>query len=73
VVAVGLIITLTPLGSVFGFVLPPAGFYLFLIATVAAPSAPGRGCQAALLPPCPALLRQRRHKCRRPVIQVWGS
>jgi Mg2+-importing ATPase len=36
VVLVGLLITLTPLGSLFGFVLPPAGFYLFLIATVAA-------------------------------------
>jgi Mg2+-importing ATPase len=36
VVALGLIITLTPLGSLFGFVLPPAGFYLFLVATVAA-------------------------------------
>jgi Mg2+-importing ATPase len=36
VVAVGLIITLTPLGSIFGFILPPAGFYLFLAATVAA-------------------------------------
>jgi Mg2+-importing ATPase len=36
VVAVGLLIPLTPLGSLFGFVLPPPGFYLFLIATVAA-------------------------------------
>ena len=36
VVAVGLMITLTPLGSLFGFVLPPPGFYLFLIVTVAA-------------------------------------
>jgi Mg2+-importing ATPase len=36
VVAVGLMVTLTPLGSLFGFVLPPPGFYLFLIVTVAA-------------------------------------
>jgi Mg2+-importing ATPase len=36
VVAVGLMITLTPLGSLFSFVLPPPGFYLFLIVTVAA-------------------------------------
>jgi Mg2+-importing ATPase len=35
-VAAGLVITLTPLGSLFGFVLPPAGFYLFLAVTVAA-------------------------------------
>jgi P-type Mg2+ transporter len=36
VVALGLIITLTPLGSLFGFVLPPPGFYVFLMVTVAA-------------------------------------
>jgi Mg2+-importing ATPase len=36
VVAVGLIITLTPLGSLFGFVLPPPGFYLFLVVAVVA-------------------------------------
>lgn len=35
-VAIGLVVTLTPLGALFGFVLPPAGFYLFLVATVAA-------------------------------------
>jgi Mg2+-importing ATPase len=35
-VAVGLIIVATPLGRAFGFVLPPPGFYLFLIAAVAA-------------------------------------
>jgi Mg2+-importing ATPase len=36
VVVVGLVITLTPLGNLFGFVLPPVGFFLFLIVTVAA-------------------------------------
>ncbi len=36
VVAVGLVIALSPLGGLFGFVMPPAGFYLFLIVTVAA-------------------------------------
>jgi Mg2+-importing ATPase len=36
VVLVGLLIPLTPLGSLFGFVAPPAGFYLFLGGTVAA-------------------------------------
>ena len=36
VVAVGLLIPLTPIGSLFGFVLPPPGFYLFLVVTVAA-------------------------------------
>jgi Mg2+-importing ATPase len=35
-VVVGLIITLSPLGSLFGFVTPPSGFFPFLIATVAA-------------------------------------
>jgi Mg2+-importing ATPase len=36
VVVVGLIITLTPLGNLFGFVSLPAGFYLFLVAAVVA-------------------------------------
>lgn len=36
VVAVGLIIPLTPLGTLFGFVLPPPAFYLFLVVAVAA-------------------------------------
>ena len=36
VVAVGLLIPLTPLGSLFGFVMPPPGFYVFLIVAVAA-------------------------------------
>jgi Mg2+-importing ATPase len=35
-VVAGLLITLTPFGSLFGFVLPPAGFYVFLVTTVAA-------------------------------------
>jgi Mg2+-importing ATPase len=35
-VVVGLIIALSPLGALFGFVLPPPGFYVFLVATVAA-------------------------------------
>jgi Mg2+-importing ATPase len=35
-VLLGLLIPLTPLGQLFGFVEPPAGFYLFLIAAVAA-------------------------------------
>ena len=35
VVVAGLVIPLTPLGTLFGFVLPPPGFYVFLIATVA--------------------------------------
>ena len=34
VVLVGLLIPLTPLGPVFGFVVPPPGFYLFLAAAV---------------------------------------
>ena len=36
VVAAGLIIPLTPLGPFFGFVLPPPGFYVFLVLAVAA-------------------------------------
>jgi Mg2+-importing ATPase len=36
VVLVGLLVPLTPLGSLFGFVPPPAGFYLFLGGTLAA-------------------------------------
>ena len=36
VVLLGLIIPLTPLGPVFGFVEPPPGFYLFLVLAVAA-------------------------------------
>jgi Mg2+-importing ATPase len=36
VVVAGLIITLSPLGNLFGFVSLPAGFYLFLIAAVVA-------------------------------------
>ena len=36
VVLLGLIIPLTPLGPVFGFVEPPPGFYLFLVVAVAA-------------------------------------
>jgi Mg2+-importing ATPase len=36
VVIIGLIIPLTPLGSLFGFVLPPPAFYLFLVVAVAA-------------------------------------
>jgi len=36
VVAMGLVIPLTPIGEVFGFVAPPASFYLFVAATVAA-------------------------------------
>jgi len=35
-VLVGLLIPLTPLGPPFGFVEPPAGFYLFLVAAVGA-------------------------------------
>jgi Mg2+-importing ATPase len=35
-VLVGLLIPLTPLGVLLGFVEPPAGFYLFLVAAVAA-------------------------------------
>jgi Mg2+-importing ATPase len=35
-VVLGLMITLTPLGNLFGFVHLPVGFYVFLIATVAA-------------------------------------
>ena len=35
VVVTGLVIPLTPLGTLFGFVLPPPGFYVFLAATVA--------------------------------------
>ena len=35
-VAVGLLIPLTPLGRLFGFVEPPPGFYLFLGCAVAA-------------------------------------
>jgi Mg2+-importing ATPase len=34
-VLVGLLIPLTPLGSLIGFVEPPAGFYLFLVGAVA--------------------------------------
>jgi Mg2+-importing ATPase len=36
VVLVGLIIPLTPIGPLFGFVEPPPGFYLFLVAAVSA-------------------------------------
>ena len=36
VVSIGLLLPLTPLGPVFGFVVPPASFYLFLAGTVAA-------------------------------------
>ena len=36
VVAMGLVIPLTPIGELFGFVAPPASFYLFVAATVAA-------------------------------------
>jgi P-type Mg2+ transporter len=36
VVLVGLIIPLTPIGPLFGFVEPPPGFYVFLVATVSA-------------------------------------
>jgi Mg2+-importing ATPase len=36
VVLVGLLIPLTPLGPVFGFVVPPLGYYLFLAAAVTA-------------------------------------
>ena len=36
VVLLGVLIPLTPLGTLFGFVEPPAGFYLFLVAAVAA-------------------------------------
>jgi Mg2+-importing ATPase len=36
VVAVGLLIPLTPLGTLFGFLVPPPGFYLFLVAAVVA-------------------------------------
>ena len=36
VVAIGLLIPLTPLGPVLGFVEPPPGFYLFLVCAVAA-------------------------------------
>jgi len=36
VVLVGLLIPLTPLGPVFGFMEPPPGFYLFLAVAVAA-------------------------------------
>ena len=35
-VAVGLLIPLTPLGRVLGFVEPPPGFYVFLVCAVAA-------------------------------------
>ena len=36
VVAIGVALPLTPLGALFGFVPPPATFYLFLVAAVAA-------------------------------------
>jgi Mg2+-importing ATPase len=36
VVAVGLLIPLTPVGTLFGFVMPPPAFYMFLIVAVAA-------------------------------------
>jgi P-type Mg2+ transporter len=36
VVLLGLVIPLTPLGKLFGFVEPPPGFYLFLVAAVVA-------------------------------------
>jgi Mg2+-importing ATPase len=36
VVAVGVALPLTPLGALFGFVAPPATFYLFLVAAAAA-------------------------------------
>ncbi len=36
VVLVGVMIPLSPLGPLFGFVLPPAGFYVFLVIAVAA-------------------------------------
>jgi Mg2+-importing ATPase len=36
VVIAGLIIPLTPLGTLFGFVLPPPAFYVFLVVAVAA-------------------------------------
>jgi Mg2+-importing ATPase len=36
VVAVGLVIPLTPIGALFGFVTPPLSFYLFVAATVTA-------------------------------------
>ena len=36
VVAIGVALPLTPLGALFGFVPPPAAFYLFLVAAVAA-------------------------------------
>ena len=35
-VAIGVALPLTPLGALFGFVPPPAAFYLFLVAAVAA-------------------------------------
>ena len=35
-VAVGLLIPLTPLGPLLGFVEPPPGFYVFLVCAVAA-------------------------------------
>jgi Mg2+-importing ATPase len=36
VVAIGLLIPLTPLGRLLGFVEPPLGFYVFLVCAVAA-------------------------------------
>jgi Mg2+-importing ATPase len=34
-VAIGILITVTPLGGLFGFVLPPPGFFVFLVVAVA--------------------------------------
>ena len=53
VVAVGLLIPLTPLGSLFGFVMPPPGFYVFLHRCGRCVSRPRRGHEAGLLPRLP--------------------
>lgn len=36
ITAVGIMLSLTPMAALFGFVAPPRGFYLFLAATVIA-------------------------------------
>ena len=55
VVAVGILIPLSPLGPLFGFVVPPPAFYLFLVGTVGAylllVEAVKRTCMARLTVP----------------------
>ena len=55
VVAIGILIPLTPLGRLFGFVVPPPAFYLFLAVTVCAylmlVEAVKRTCMARLTVP----------------------